>query len=111
MCSLACLPLDLRIAAVEQTDAKEEASRTELLAVVEELDGLGRRLQAIHDSLPVTPEESDLRDLDRDPPAAMEIRTVIRNVQLNSLKPAVEDLRAAAAYRPGMKLEGPRSGR
>lgn len=86
------------------TDAREKAARAALLVVVEDLEEIERRLRAIHDSLPVTPQESDLLDLDRDPPASAEMRTVIRNVLLNSLKPAKEDLRAAADYRPGHEV-------
>jgi hypothetical protein len=83
------------------TDEREEAARAALLTVTAEVEEIERRLGAIHDSLPVLPEESNLRDLDRDPPAAMEMRTVIRNVLLNCLKPAKEDLRAAADYQTG----------
>jgi hypothetical protein len=59
----------------------------------------GRGLEAVHDSLPVTAEERSLRDLDADPAPATEMRAVIRNVLVNSLQPAIEDLRAAAEYR------------
>jgi hypothetical protein len=83
------------------SDARVEAARGALQAAAEEVETVRRRLQAIHDSLPVTRQEKDLRDLDRDPEPATEMRAVIRNVLNDSLKPAAEDLRAAAAYRRG----------
>jgi hypothetical protein len=55
----------------------------------------------------VTRQEKDLRDLDRDPEPATEMRAVMRNVLNDSLKPAIEDLRAAAAYRPHRPEGGP----
>ena len=81
------------------SDARVEAARGALLAAADEVEAVRQRLQAIHDSLPVTRREKDLRDLDREPEPATEMRAVIRNVLNDSLKPAVEDLRAAAAYR------------
>lgn len=78
--------------------------RSALTSVVEELEGICRRLTALHDSLPALPAETDLRDLDPDPDPAIEIRAVIQNVLANSLRPAIEDLRAAAVYRPGIEV-------
>ena len=81
------------------TDAREEAARAALLAVVADLEETMRRLGTIHDSLPKTREERSRRNLDHDPAPATEMRAAIKNVLANSLEPAIQDLRAAAAYR------------
>jgi hypothetical protein len=80
------------------TDAWEQPARDALRAAAGDIRSLVQRLQSLHDSLPVTPEETSLRDLDRDgdlPPAIL-IRAVIRNVLNDSLRPAAADLEAAA---------------
>lgn len=83
------------------TDAREEAARAALLAVAAGLEETRLRLETIHDSLPKTREERSRRNLDHDPAPATEMRAAIRNVLANSLEPAIQDLRAAAAYRAG----------
>jgi hypothetical protein len=88
-------------------DPREEAARAALLAAVSALEENSRGLKAVHDSLPVTAEERSLRDLDADPAPAIEMRAVIRNILADSLQPAIEDLRAAAEYRPERPAAGP----
>lgn len=80
------------------TDAWEQPARDALRAAAGDIRSLVQRLQSLHDSLPVTPEETSLRDLDRDGdvPCATLIRAVIRNVLNDSLLPAAADLEAAA---------------
>jgi hypothetical protein len=89
------------------TDEIEEIARGALLTAVKELEEIGLRLTALQATLPVSPQETSLSDLDRDPDTATAIRAVILNVLINSLQPAIDDLRAAAAYRPGRAVEGP----
>src|SRR5256885_12055832 len=89
------------------TDEGEEAAGGALLTAVKDLEEIGVRLTALPAALPVSPQEASLSDLDRDPDTATEIRTVILNVLTNCLQPAIEDLRTAAAYRPGRAVDGP----
>jgi len=81
------------------TDAWEQPARDALRAAARDVRSIVQRLQDLHDSLPVTPEETSLRDLDRDRdlPFAVLARAVIRNVLNDSLRPAIADLEAAAA--------------
>lgn len=80
------------------TDAWEQPARDALRAAAGEIRSLVQQLQSLHDSLPVTPEETSLRDLDRngDLPLAILLRAMIRNVLNDSLRPAAADLEAAA---------------
>jgi hypothetical protein len=65
-----------------------------------EIEALCGRLMALHRHLPVTEQEAGLEDLGGDAPVATVLRSALANVVTNCLRPAAEDLRKAAAYRP-----------
>jgi hypothetical protein len=79
----------------------EAAAQAELRQIVQELDDIRAHLEAMHERLPVPPEEGE-EEMD----IATEIRSVIECVLTDSLRPAIRDLAAAASYRP--KGEGSR---
>jgi len=78
-------------------DEREENTRLALLAVVKDLEDMARRLTALHDTVPASPQEASLVDLGADPDMATTLRAVIAAVLADSLRPAIDHLRAAAA--------------
>jgi len=78
----------------------EAAAQDQLREIVEELETLRAQLLAIHQSLPVPPEETAMLLGEEEMDVATELRSVIECVLHDSLQPAIRDLGAAAAYRP-----------
>jgi len=79
----------------------EAAAQAELRDIVEELDGIRRRLADIHARLPVPPEETAMLLGEAEMDVATEVRSVIECVLNDSIEPAIRDLAAAASYRQG----------
>jgi hypothetical protein len=77
-------------------DEREDSTRPALLAAVKDLETIARRLTALHDAVPASPQEDSVEDLDADPDTATALRAVIAAVLADSLRPAIEHLRAAA---------------
>jgi len=78
----------------------EASAQAELRQIVQELDAIRDRLTAVHDRLPVPPEETAMLLGEQEMDVATEIRSVIECVLNDSLRPAIRDLAAAASYRP-----------
>jgi hypothetical protein len=81
----------------------EEAARSDLQEIVEELDGIRARLTELHGRLPVPAEETGMLvgEVEMDFPT--EVRSVIECVLNDSLRPMMRDLAAAASYQPKKK--------
>jgi len=77
-------------------DEREDSTRPALLAAINDLETIARRLMALHDTVPASPQEVSVEDLDADPDTATALRAVIAAVLADSLRPAIEHLRAAA---------------
>lgn len=82
------------------------SAKTELHALIRELEGFQGRLLALRQRLPLKLQASPGKDLDSDPDVPNEIAQVIDCVLLDSIGPAIRDLAAAAEYEPGGKAEG-----
>jgi hypothetical protein len=78
----------------------EAAAQAELRKIAKELSTLCLRLEALHDRLPVPPEETAMLMGEAEMDVATEVRSVIECVLNDSLQPAIRDLAAAASYRP-----------
>ena len=78
----------------------EAAAQGALLEVAEQVESLGRRLEAIRASLSIPPNEDMMLLGEDEMDVSTEIRSVIECVLADSIGPAVKDLRAAATYRP-----------
>jgi hypothetical protein len=83
----------------------EKEAQEEVLWVARELAALQERLEKIVRGLPQRPGELDLSDLVDDPDVAAEVRRVVECVLMDRLRPAVDDLLAAASYRTGGKRD------
>jgi hypothetical protein len=88
--------------------AAEASAQAELRQIVQELDAIRDRLTAVHDRLPVPPEETAMLLGEQEMDVATEIRSIIECVLNDSLRPAIRDLAAAASYRPKGKGNGHR---
>ncbi|MEA2604752.1 MAG: hypothetical protein QOF89_5744 [Acidobacteriota bacterium] len=84
------------------TEAEKEAQEM-VRDVARELAKLRDRLEEIARGLPQAQGELDLSDLVDDPDVAAEVRRVVECVVADSLRPAIDDLLAAASY-PGDRL-------
>lgn len=78
----------------------EAAAQAQLREIVEELGTLRAHLLALHQSLPVPPEETAMLLGEEEMDISTEIRSVIECVLHDSLQPAIRDLGEAASYRP-----------
>jgi len=78
----------------------EAAAQAALQQIVQELDNIRGRLTEIHERLPVPPKETAMLEGEEEMDVATEIRSVIECVLIDSLRPAIRDLAAAASYRP-----------
>jgi hypothetical protein len=78
----------------------EDAAQAELRTMVVELEAFRSRLAAVHDRLPVPPEETAMLLGEKEMDVATEVRSVIECVLNDSIGPAIRDLAAAASYRP-----------
>jgi hypothetical protein len=83
----------------EEAEA-EAAAQGALLEVAEQVESIGRRLEAIRSSLSIPSNEGTMLLGEDEMDVSTEIRSVIECVLADSIGPAVRDLRAAAAYRP-----------
>lgn len=72
----------------------------EVRQVARDLDAIRRRLESVHQSLPVANNEALMLLGEADMDVATELRSVIECVLNDSLRPAIRDLEAAAEYRP-----------
>jgi len=78
----------------------EAAAQEALLEMADEVESVGRRLEAIHASLSIPPNEDMMLLGEDEMDVSTEIRSVIECVLADSIGPAVRDLRAAATYKP-----------
>jgi hypothetical protein len=81
----------------------EAAAQDQLQEIVRELATLRAHLLAIHQSLPVPPQETAMLLGEEEMDVATEVRSVIECVLHDSLEPTLRDLREAASYRPENK--------
>src|SRR5436305_10954869 len=89
----------LELPSPEELLQQEEDARAALTEVLANLQGVEEELSAVHDGLPVLPEELSLEDLGRDPTPALEIRAVVRGA-LGDLRSVRQALRDAVEYQP-----------
>lgn len=80
--------------------ATEQPAQEELRQIAGELRALCRRLEGVHQRLPVPSNEALILLGEADMDVATEVRSVIECVLNDSLRPAIRDLEAAAEYRP-----------
>jgi len=78
-------------------ESGEDVATAGMEAAAAELEAVCLRLLTLHDALPVTEQERNLEDLDRDLAPATVQRAAIKNA-VDGLRGVAEDLRAAAAY-------------
>jgi hypothetical protein len=67
------------------------AAQEQVREIVRELKALSCRLQEVHSSVPASPEELNLRDLEEMEPVT-DLRTAIEGVLRDAIQPAIEDL-------------------
>jgi hypothetical protein len=84
----------------------EATAQAELQKMAGEVAAICARLAALKESLPVPPTEGLMLLGEEDMDVATEVRAVIDCVLNDSLRPAVQDLEKAAAYRPSRKRGG-----
>ncbi|HKV10913.1 MAG TPA: hypothetical protein VJ725_22430 [Thermoanaerobaculia bacterium] len=80
-------------------------ARTELQALVRELEGFQGRLLALRQKLRPSPQATPEIDLLSDPDFLNQMTRVIDCVLLDSIGPAIRDLEAAAKYESGSHAE------
>lgn len=80
----------------------------QLVAVVQELWGVERRLQRLATELPRSPREEAMLEGEIEPDEPTEVRTVISTVLGDQLHLAVENLLYAALYKPPESAGEPR---
>jgi hypothetical protein len=73
-----------------------KGARKEIRAIVEALKSIRYRLLGVQASIPPSAEETSLRDLEGEPDAETELRTVIANGIENCLNPLINELEAVA---------------
>lgn len=78
----------------------EEEWRTELRALVENLDGIRARLVDLHSRLPVPAEEAAMLAGEVEMDFPTEVRSVIECILNDWLRPTIRDLAVAASYQP-----------
>ena len=81
----------------------ERAAQELLRQIVAELEAIGKRLTEIHDGLPVSRGEDLMLLGEEDTDVATEVRLVIECVLNDSIRPAIRDLKSAAAYSPSSR--------
>jgi hypothetical protein len=84
-------------------EGKIEAARTALRAIVAELAAVRAGLNALHDSIPPSPEETADIDLPAELDVLTEIRMVTEIVLGDRIDPLIETLSAAAEYRQAVR--------
>jgi hypothetical protein len=99
---------------MEELEEEEKAGLGELLLAAAKLvEEANDYLQEVYDSLPAAPQEAAEDDI-ADPDVLTEQRAVIGCVVADMLRPAIADLKAAAAYQPaqpGEKRTRPKEGK
>ena len=78
----------------------EETAQDELREFVAELERMLKRLQRLHDRLPVSPREEVMLLGEAEPDVATEVRSIIQCVTADRIEPAIQSLREAAEYHP-----------
>jgi hypothetical protein len=81
----------------------EETAQQRVREAARDLAALRDRLKETAADLPPAVWELDPSDLVDDPDVAAEVRRVIQCVLTDRLEPALDDLLAAASYRPGAR--------
>jgi hypothetical protein len=79
----------------------EATAQAELRGFVVELEAFRSRLLEIHARLPVPPQETAMLEGEAEMDVSTEVRSVIECVLADRIEPAIQDLAAAASYRPG----------
>jgi hypothetical protein len=77
----------------------EAAAQAALREIVKALSTVCLTLEGIHDSLPVSPQETAMLLGEEDMDVATEVRSVIECVLHDSLRPLIRNLQSAASYR------------
>jgi len=84
---------------MSESPSELEAAVLDALEVAaEDLKKIDKRLVALHDSVPASSIADQEEDNDEEMDVATEIRSVIECVLADSIRPAIRDLLAAAAY-------------
>ena len=78
----------------------EAAAQAQLREIAKELSTLCLRLEAIHDQLPVPPQDNAMLLGEEEMNVALRIRTAIECGLHDNLRPVIRDFQAAASYRP-----------
>lgn len=81
----------------------ETAAQEEVRRIARDLETIRTRLLEVHEDLPAPPGKDAAGDETEEMDVATEVRSVIECVLADSIRPAIRDLYAAAAYRPGRK--------
>lgn len=79
--------------------ASEQAAQAQVGEIARDLDSLRRRLEDVHQSLPIAGNEALMLLGEADIDVATELRSVIECVLNDSIRPAIRDLQAVAEYR------------
>lgn len=82
-----------------------EAAQEQARAIAKDLSALRYRLLGVQASLPPSPQEISQEDLEGDPDAGDELRTVIGHGVLSCVDPLIRDLLDAADYQP-VRVQG-----
>lgn len=85
---------------VASAGVAEQPAQELVRQIAGELSALCRRLEGVHQSLPIASDEALMLLGEADMDVATEVRSVIECVLNDSLRPAIRDLQAAAEYRP-----------
>jgi hypothetical protein len=83
-----------------------EGARKEFRAVVGDLKSIRDRLLGVQASIPPSAQETSLKDLEGEPDAETELRTVIANGLENCLNPLIDDFIAVAGECSPERVEG-----
>ena len=79
---------------------EEEIAQDEAREYVAELERMRKRLQRLHDRLPVSSREEAMLLGEAEPDIATEVRSILECVIADRIEPAIQALREAAEYRP-----------
>lgn len=77
-----------------------DLARRHIGRLSEHLRGVRYQLIGIQASIPPTRQETSPEDLESDPDAPTEIRSILANAVQDSLDPLIRDLETAAGYEP-----------
>jgi len=86
------------------TEAEAAAMQARVLEVAAGLEALIRKLQDVHDGIPVSPLEAVMLLGEEDMDVATALRSMIECVLADRLEPALRELRQGAAYKKPDKV-------